>query len=282
MRSWLFQVAKVWRWLCDCIVQWLTRSPDTREIPSSSLGIVIFFNIFLSNIFLFSVNQSINQLDCASKQRILVFSHRITHCLLEFQLWCNRQNANTLVIISRHKPYQKNESNKSKRNKEAYHDTRLFLVSWQAKALFVQICLIAAAVRVRRGYQIRILHRSKVNSDVRIMNGSVMNRIPVVIIRASQTIGFEFIISVGRQLPRTIGIRSIQRTSYLSSSKTHAPSCCFRRKQIRLAYKITLQMELSGSQVPDLASHILWQYFLAFKRPKSNYSVWPQRNSSGV
>ena len=26
----------------DCIVQWLTRSPDTREIPSSSLGIVIF------------------------------------------------------------------------------------------------------------------------------------------------------------------------------------------------------------------------------------------------
>ena len=28
--------------LIDCIVQWLTRSPDTREIPSSSLGIVIF------------------------------------------------------------------------------------------------------------------------------------------------------------------------------------------------------------------------------------------------
>ena len=24
-------------------MQWLTRSPDTREIPSSSLGIVIFF-----------------------------------------------------------------------------------------------------------------------------------------------------------------------------------------------------------------------------------------------
>ena len=33
----------------DCIVQWLTRSPDTREIPSSSLGIVIFL------FFLFSV-----------------------------------------------------------------------------------------------------------------------------------------------------------------------------------------------------------------------------------
>lgn len=35
-----------WVWwekeLSDCIVQWLTRSPDTREIPSSSLGIVIF------------------------------------------------------------------------------------------------------------------------------------------------------------------------------------------------------------------------------------------------
>ena len=26
----------------DRIVQWLTRSPDTRKIPSSSLGMVIF------------------------------------------------------------------------------------------------------------------------------------------------------------------------------------------------------------------------------------------------
>ena len=31
----------------DCIVQWLTRSPDTREIPSSSLGIVIFLFSFI-------------------------------------------------------------------------------------------------------------------------------------------------------------------------------------------------------------------------------------------
>ena len=34
----------------DCIVQWLTRSPDTREIPSSSLGIVIFsFQVYCNN-----------------------------------------------------------------------------------------------------------------------------------------------------------------------------------------------------------------------------------------
>ena len=42
----------------DRIVQWLTRSPDTRKIPSSSLGMVIFLfyvdNVF-SCFFLFSV-----------------------------------------------------------------------------------------------------------------------------------------------------------------------------------------------------------------------------------
>ena len=44
----------------DCIVQWLTRSPDTREIPSSSLGIVIFpllFTFSTQVFWAFSVNR---------------------------------------------------------------------------------------------------------------------------------------------------------------------------------------------------------------------------------
>ena len=36
--------------LIDCIVQWLTRSPDTREIPSSSLGIVIFNKHYIQRL----------------------------------------------------------------------------------------------------------------------------------------------------------------------------------------------------------------------------------------
>ena len=194
-------------------MQWLTRSPDTREIPSSSLGIVIFLSTNM--ILLDSLIQEISLL--VGSDSLLVGA--ATH---------HQHNEENLHVISLTQEYDNLQSNQSEANMHGKEVTILLLSASRTEAMRVHRIIVAAATRVSGSSDVRVLCRSQLHEDVRLLHLRVVDRVPVVSVVAIQTVrGIHAELLVGRQLLRaTVGE---EPHPYFLVSRVHLPSSLTRR-----------------------------------------------------